>query len=169
MTETSHVSALEARLKQQAEQDAQMHERVTRSAFSDSSSTACSSFADHEARITERRMARALFRAWSRPVADRPVDLSRHLRRELGPDALPRGSGPDPHRDAGRGDGDDRAGAGTAPGASGPDVGRVAPRGGGRGEVRSAAPRDVCSTASPGPTECRGSLPCCYRESEGSL
>ena len=34
------------------------------------------------------------------PGRDRPVDLSRHLRRELGPDALPRVPDPDPHRDA---------------------------------------------------------------------
>ena len=68
MTETSHVSALEARLKQQAEQDAQMHERVTRSAFA-TVFDSLKSFADHEARITERHMARALFRAWARPVA----------------------------------------------------------------------------------------------------
>ena len=68
MTETSHVSALEARLKQQAEQDAQMHERVTRSAFA-TVFDSLKSFADHEARIIERRMARALFRAWARPVA----------------------------------------------------------------------------------------------------
>ena len=67
MTENSHVSALEARLRKQAEEEAQMHERVTRSALRQLSDS-CASFADHEARIIERRMARALFRAWARPV-----------------------------------------------------------------------------------------------------
>ena len=68
MTESSHVSALEARLRKQAEQEAQMHERVTRSALRQLSDS-CSSFADHEARIIEGRLARVLFRAWARPVA----------------------------------------------------------------------------------------------------
>ena len=68
MTETSHVSALEARLRKQAEAERQMHKRVTKSALRQLADS-CSSFADHEARIIERRMARALFRAWARPVA----------------------------------------------------------------------------------------------------
>ena len=68
MTESSHLSALEARLRKQAEEEAQMHERVTRSALRQLSDS-CASFADHEARIIERRMARALFGAWGRPVA----------------------------------------------------------------------------------------------------
>ena len=68
MTESSHVSALEARLKQQAEEEMQMREQVTKSALTQLSDS-CVSFVDHEARIIERRMARALFRAWGRPIA----------------------------------------------------------------------------------------------------
>ena len=72
------------------------------------------------------------------PDRGRPVDLSWHLRRELGSDAVVCQPHPEPPREAGRIDAPDRAGADTARSTSGADVGRVAPRGGGRGKVRSA-------------------------------
>ena len=73
----------------------------------------------------------------------RPVDLSGHLRRELGVDAVVVEQRREPHRGADRDPSGDRAGTADPGSASGTDVGRVAARGGGRGEARSSAPGDV--------------------------
>ena len=69
----------------------------------------------------------------------RGVSLSRHLGRELGPDAVVCQPNPEPHRDAGRARVRDPRGAPDRRADQGDDVGRGSPRGRGRAELRRPA------------------------------
>ena len=95
-----------------------------------------------------------------------PVDLSGHLRRELGSDAVVFQPHPKPHRDEGRVPGSDRRATPHPGAAQGDDVGRGSPRGRGGEEVRSCCPRGRSRIR---PRPWAGGLPSGYQASEGAL
>ena len=96
----------------------------------------------------------------------RGVSLSRHLGRELGPDAVVCQPHSEPHRDEGRARVRDPRGAPDRRAAQGDDVGRGSPRGR-RGGGGSPSCQQGRSRIHPGPWA--GDLPCRFSASEGAL
>ena len=140
MNGTSSGSGLQARLQKRAEQERQEIEALTQSELK--------KLAKNLRQSVQRRDVyhRARYQG-SHPVDERGavatvaaerdgrgVSLSRHLGRELGPDAVVCQPNPEPHRDEGRAPGGDQRGnASTVERLEGDDVGRGSPRGQSRG------------------------------------
>ena len=107
MNGTSSGSDLQARLQKRAEQDRQEIEALTQSELKKLAKNLRQSVNDEMYIIVRdikehtRWMNAALWGAWLRSVVGRGVSLSRHLGRELGPDAVVCQPNPEPHRDCG--------------------------------------------------------------------
>ena len=144
MNRTSGVSNLQARLQKTAETERQEVEAIVQGELKKLSKNLRGIVAhalytiESDTKTWSRRLSAAALKAWARPIVIGLCDLSGHLRRELGPDAVVCHPDPKPHREAGRLEATGRAAA-DAPGS---DVGRVDARGGGRDEVRRVSRRD---------------------------
>ena len=107
MNETSSGSDLKARLQKQTEQERKQIEAVTRSELKKLADNLRQSVEDEMYIIVRdikdhtRRMNAALWGGVAAERGDRGVPLSRHLGRELGPDAVVLQPDPKPHRDEG--------------------------------------------------------------------